>query len=341
MVDKHKCPLCKKPAGAAELPEHHNIREYDCPRCGNFAADIATADALLSKPERHAVVSWLTWEGSMRDHPVLLTNGPSSPPTVGQYETTCIDESLSARLPSKISDRFDRALVNLARKSPHLGDTVNVTFVDWLAPLLAKNVTEAGYILNGLAQKNLIKMGCKQHLNGPIGAKVVLTPEGWTYVADLARASASQEQEQGFVAMWFGNDDEFNGVPSVEFSRTVFDKGFQKGVAGAGYKAQRIDFKEFNDDIVDEILTEIRRSRFLIADLTGHRNGVYFEAGFAKGLGLPVILSCHKSGLVDAHFDIRNYSIVVWDDASDLAKKIEHRIVGTIGDGPLTPASSA
>ena len=33
-------------------------------------------------------------------------------------------------------------------------------------------------------------------------------------------------------------------------------------------------------------MAEIRRSRFVVADYTGQVNGVYFEAGFALGLGL-------------------------------------------------------
>ena len=39
---------------------------------------------------------------------------------------------------------------------------------------------------------------------------------------------------------------------------------------------------------------QIRKSKFLIADFTGQRGGVYYEAGFAYGLGLPVIWTCRK-----------------------------------------------
>jgi hypothetical protein len=39
-------------------------------------------------------------------------------------------------------------------------------------------------------------------------------------------------------------------------------------------------------------MAEIRRSRFVVADYTGQRNGVYFEAGFGLGLGLVVIPTC-------------------------------------------------
>ena len=32
----------------------------------------------------------------------------------------------------------------------------------------------------------------------------------------------------------------------------------------------------------------------MVCDLTGYRGGVYFEAGFAKGLGLDIIYTCKK-----------------------------------------------
>ena len=56
----------------------------------------------------------------------------------------------------------------------------------------------------------------------------------------------------------------------------------------------------------------IKRSRFLVADVTGGRQGVYFEGGFAKGLGLPVIWTCSHGTDAELkkwmHFDTRQYN---------------------------------
>lgn len=57
--------------------------------------------------------------------------------------------------------------------------------------------------------------------------------------------------------------------------------GFSAGIHDAGYVPTRIDNKEHANKICDEIIVEIRRSRFVVADFTGQRNGVYYEAGFA------------------------------------------------------------
>ena len=92
----------------------------------------------------------------------------------------------------------------------------------------------------------------------------------------------------------------------------------------------RIDKKQFNTQIVGEILFEISNCGFVIADVTGHRNGVYFEAGFAMGKKKPVILCCKKDDFNNTHFDISQYNHIIWDNEEDLYVKLKDRILGTI-----------
>ena len=56
--------------------------------------------------------------------------------------------------------------------------------------------------------------------------------------------------------------------------------------------ALRIDQKEHNNEISGEILYEISRSLLLVAEVSNHNQGVYFEAGFAIGRRIPVIWCC-------------------------------------------------
>ena len=80
---------------------------------------------------------------------------------------------------------------------------------------------------------------------------------------------------------------------------SLWKEGIKPGIEDAGYEAVRIDRKEHVNKIDDEIIAEIRRSRFVVADFThgrgGMRGGVYYEAGFAHGMDIPVIFSCKKS----------------------------------------------
>ena len=135
------------------------------------------------------------------------------------------------------------------------------------------------------------------------------------------------KSEQAFIAMWF--DKEMDDA---------FKQGLKAGVEQAGYTAHRIDMKPHNNKIDDEIIAEIRRSRFLVADFThgtdGPRGGVYYEAGFAHVLGIPVIFTCHEDKLDEVHFDTRQYNHIVWKTHKDLREQLTHRICATIGDGP-------
>jgi pyruvate/2-oxoglutarate/acetoin dehydrogenase E1 component len=78
--------------------------------------------------------------------------------------------------------------------------------------------------------------------------------------------------------MWFD--------PSIDDAWT---NGFHPGIAAAGYRPVRIDVEKYVSGIADQILTEIRRARFVVADYTGQRQGAYFEASFAEGPGADSI----------------------------------------------------
>jgi len=60
------------------------------------------------------------------------------------------------------------------------------------------------------------------------------------------------------------------------------------------------------------------------------RGGVYFEAGFAMGLGIPVIWTVRKDQIEQVHFDTRQYNHIVYDSPEDLKQKLCNRIRATI-----------
>src|SRR5436305_13402542 len=97
--------------------------------------------------------------------------------------------------------------------------------------------------------------------------------------------------------------------------------GFDRAVRDAGYRPLRIDRKEHNNKIDDEIVAEIRRSKFVIADFTSEpdrpRGGVYFEAGYAMGFGTPVIWTCKEDLISQVHFDTRQFNHIIWKTPDD------------------------
>ncbi len=124
----------------------------------------------------------------------------------------------------------------------------------------------------------------------------------------------------------------------------VYEKGIEPAIKEAGYEPMRIDRKQHNNKIDDQIIDEIKYSRFLVADVTqdesGARGGVYYEAGFAHGLKdcgrkIEVIFTCRKDVIDEVHFNIRQYNHIIWETPEDLKERLVNRIAAVIGDGPL------
>ncbi len=76
-------------------------------------------------------------------------------------------------------------------------------------------------------------------------------------------------------------------------------------------------------------MAEIRRSGLVVADFTGQRQGVYYEAGFARGIGITVIPTCREDETEKLHFDTRQYNHIVWKEPADLADQLHDRIAAT------------
>lgn len=134
-----------------------------------------------------------------------------------------------------------------------------------------------------------------------------------------------------FCAMWFADD-----------LLSFFGSVMKDAIHATGYDALRLDHKEHNNPIDDEIIASIRGARFVVADFTGHRGGVYYEAGFAQGLGIPVIFMVRDDQQEGLHFDVQQQNFIVWclDDLPEARRRLENRIRATIGQGPLDPNRS-
>ena len=154
-----------------------------------------------------------------------------------------------------------------------------------------------------------------------------LSVEGHARLAELDQTVA--ESSKAFVAMWF--DDSMD---------EVWENAIKPGIEDAGYEAIRIDRKEHVNKIDDEIIAELRRARFVVADFTqgdgGPRGGVYYEAGFAHGRDVPVIFSCREDVIKDVHFDTRQYNHILWEakKLDEFRDRLKTRICAVIGDGP-------
>ena len=224
-----------------------------------------------------------------------------------------------------VQQRADRLLQYIDRETANLGDVFSfsnhITSCGAIAWSESISSNEVRFLMDHLGERDWIR-----ELGGGKAQQWILSVDGYTRLAELHQKRTNSTD--AFVAMWFD--------PSMDM---VWDEGIKPGIEDAGYRPVRIDATEHNDKIDDRIIAQIRRSRFIVADFTqgatGARGGVYYEAGFAHGLNLPVIFTCKKDLIEAVHFDTRQYNHITWESAAQLRRRLADRISATIGDGPF------
>lgn len=199
------------------------------------------------------------------------------------------------------------------RNSPHAGTYVREPGAE-VAPLVdATNAAELKFLETTLVEQGLLKV--------PDGVSFWITAKGWEY---LAPSTPSGVPGTCFVAMSF--DQSLNAA---------FDDGLRPAIEDdCGFKVIRVDRVHHNENINDKIIADLRGAQFVVADFSLHKAGVYFEAGFALGLGRIVIWTCRKSDFDEAHFDTRPYNHIIWSSPGELREKVAARIRATVPGAP-------
>ena len=233
-------------------------------------------------------------------------------------------EQAQSRQPLSAIARAERLLRFLYDETDHIGNPLAYSWGDGSATgllLHSESVDqyEARFLLDYLKNHGLVKI---DYMSGALQATMEV--EGLAHIAEQITAP---DTSQAFVAMWFHDTME-----------ALYDEGIKPALEEAGYTPLRVDRQPTLHRIDDQIIAEIRKSRFLIADFThderGARGSVYYEAGFAMGLGLPVIYTCRQDQLDELHFDTRQYPHIGWTEPSELRHELRYHIEALIGSRP-------
>lgn len=312
-----ECPIC----GTAEV-ERQNVgtgaaTAYRCRRCGRYElTHIAEAVLGADDPGPREEANASAW---LREHEGV------------RLREVDLKELWAIRAPP-VAERAMKVLQEIAKRWPNIGQTFDFKFPDledpsWLAVSWSEHSSEVGFLVIDYLRRTKDAIsgivaetsGGERHLmHGQI------TPRGHELLQELREGNP--DSPIGFCAMWF--------KPEL---LSLWNDAIEPAIRAAGYDPKRIDQHEHTNRIDDEIVAMIRRSRFVVADFTGQRGGVYFEAGYALGLGLRVIWTCREDDLNDVHFDTRQYNFLVWKQGeyADLAKRLQNRIEATLGRGPI------
>lgn len=299
------CPLCGRQAKFQDNTNGFDGDVINCNACGKFEiSGTAMATIASREPElRVRVGFWTRDQAELGEVPTVLD---------GTF-------ALVKRLPERsVVERADRLLQYGIKRQGGIGGTFSPHDDS------AAGFTHSTTIREVIALASLLE---DEGWLAPTGAPGYsrITPRGYIHASQNTPSSSVN----GFIAMWFDK--------SMDAAR---DEGLDPAIRAAGYTPIIVSGVEHVGKIDDEIVSQIRKSKFLVADFTGHRGGVYFEAGFAMGLGLPVFWTCRQDELSKLHFDIRQYNCIDWTTPQDLKTRLARRIEAVMGAGPVHAASA-
>lgn len=336
------CPLCRSTLKSGPTPSqhHYDASTYVCPICGVYRLSYDIRIDQRLDAAKHLISAWIRQQHKLGEHS----------PFVGQTDGSgdWFDNLERAGFPKDVSEKLDALLLAYADiVKDEYKKIVKIGNYDYLpAEVAARDIGE----IEGLNQllQQLDYIWCE-----PSHAykHIRITAKGWFRINRLKRSS--RLSDSAFVAMWF---DDCMGK---------YRQAVTKAVSYCGYNPIIIDQQDFNGFVMDQVISLIGASRFLIADLSckpeldeptnlkvkrGVRGGVYWEAGIAYGMGKAVIQTCQSSDESKrrVHFDLDQYQTIFWTedeltpDIRDLTKPISdpnfaerlaQRIIATVGRG--------
>lgn len=330
MGNSKKCPYC---GSNAIITDSGNLKDVNCPACGEFKYE--HFPALYGENIKNEIASFLCHKKleNPNKHYFLKNSAGES----GDKDIICpsVDE-IRSFFPHKFADRISLILIALANKSDFFGDFIELPIEELESILFIKRFDEQGEFLDPSkisSQYKQITEYLKENkyidLEREPGKKekVNLLADGWKRVDELQQSDLNNKNV--FVSMAFNE--------GTEKTR----EAIKKGISDAGFSPEFIDEIVHNHQIVPEMFKLIRESRFLILEISDPNYGAYYEAGYALGKGKEVIICCNKeifeggsgekSKYRKPHFDIAQKQILIWDDYTDLQKKLSEWIKAIIG----------
>lgn len=284
------CPVCSEElaAPAGEVFET-SAKQYQCPNCGayelSFEGQTVLPQVQLEAPQKLPILS----------HAIRVMSREEGPPHISLELVQRILDATS--MPTPI-EQLENLILWIGGNMKAFGESVR------LDPKTDRAAAGAANLENFVALgQELVDRGWFD--GSPTMAGIIpgrLTLAGWQQYEALRQGRS--ESRMAFMAMPFG-DAQLD---------MVFSACFKPAVKLAGFDLRRLDESPPAGLIDDRLRVEIRRCRFTIADLTYENRGVYWEAGFAEGLGKPVIYTCEKGYLDEhkTHFDTNHHLTIGW-----------------------------
>ncbi len=292
-----RCRVCS--ADGASIKTLGDSLSVECPVCMKFVIT-GTALSVVENwfPDR---ICWLSgrirrnWNETQR--PLKVTS---------EYV-----ESIDGPELTNVMQKQNALLIDLSRRSRFPGEAIELPATASYV-VDSTSAVELRYHIESLRGRGLLSS---------TNSVPVISSSGWEHLDNLL-SPAGGNRSEFFVAMSF-----------KEELRSAWVNGIQPGAADAGYAAKRVDSDIHNERIDDRIMAGIRSSFAVIVDVTTQNAGAYFEAGFAMGLGRPVVWTVRSDDVQNLHFDTRQFMHIVWTDEADLRVRIRDHLLAVFGRG--------
>lgn len=288
------CPVCGTPLQSLEKhPSGRNVTHFSCPRCGQFTL---TNSLLASLPH---------YLGSVPDAAANISHALRRAQEVNSevlFSTLTTEEILRRPMP-RPQEQADLLVRWLANNLSGPGELVDISPKTHAGIVGAKSDSGFALILDHLFSVGLLTGQQLKTIGAQGNAKATLSFLGWAYYEELAKGNAVYRK--AFMAMKFGDS----------ILENVLSEVFKPAARIVGFDLFKLDDVPRAGLIDDRLRVEIQSSDFLIADLTHDNLGAYWEAGYAEGLGKPVIYTCERSKFEDSktHFDTNHHLTIIWD----------------------------
>ncbi len=105
---------------------------------------------------------------------------------------------------------------------------------------------------------------------------------------------------------------------------SLYQKLLKEPLEDVGYRVNRADDLEKNQNILREIIIGIKEADLVICDMTTMNPNVFYELGIAHTQGKPVILLAQD--LNEIPFDLRPYNVITYSTNFDVAFELPDKV---------------
>lgn len=340
LSDGNKCPICGELncsiwANGINDPFYN----YECPKCGDLFIPnpnkaVYTHDEIESRFNLNHLQSYLFYHKTDL-RPVICSKAYFDKYITDDFVKVrnITPEMVESLYPKSFAEKNDCILLYFYKNSSYIGEHNYYNYRQLVEIFILDNkdkgetgelidspiFSQIQYYLDYFYSEGLLsKIESLTKRIIPVwdsNIVIQLAPKGLARVDYLLKNHI--DNKNAFIAMKFGEE--------TKELREKIKEGLK------GYNIRIMDEIEHNHQIVPEMLYEIKNSRFVVAELSHHNNGAYYEAGYALGLGKEVIHICNKKELKSGlHFDVAQVNTIFYDSIDEIPEKLRKRIEATI-----------